>query len=182
MISMKLFIGIFAFHVIICTYGITNALKQDRLVGQDNNYWKGREYPSNHRMSNISIPFYLYSGGDFDVFWKNCDAINWSKGVEVSWLLRLQDHPWRVKEPTKALLFVVPALFSVALYAQVNNDLSICRQTLTNMSDTLHNALYKSPYFDEKNGFNHLMVVSYFKAQKYLNSSPKWKSTIRKVR
>jgi hypothetical protein len=62
-------------------------------------YWRGREYPKGHYNHGIQVPFYLYSGGGFDAFRKSCDPIVFSKGAEVSWLNRLENHPWRQKDP-----------------------------------------------------------------------------------
>ena len=62
-------------------------------------YWRGREYPKGHYNHGIQVPFYLYSGGGFDAFRKGCDPIVFSKGAEVSWLNRLENHPWRQEDP-----------------------------------------------------------------------------------
>jgi hypothetical protein len=60
-------------------------------------HWEGHEYPTSHRNHGVRVPFYLYSGGGFDAFTASCKRRQWSKGVEVSWLNRLEVHPWRVR-------------------------------------------------------------------------------------
>ena len=37
-----------------------------------------------------------------------CKMFQHSKSVEISWLNRLQRHPWRVTDPEEAIVFVVP--------------------------------------------------------------------------
>jgi hypothetical protein len=148
-------------------------LHSEVIVDDNAAIWKGQEYPVDHIMAGTRIPFYMYSGGDFDVFWDNCDHIMWSKGVELSWLLRLREHPWRVKDPSEASLFVVPALFSISQYSLLFNE-SICRMPLDTMAERLYNALTVSPHYIRHDGADHIMVVSYFKAQLYLKKHHLW--------
>lgn len=107
-------------------------------------------YDDNHAFADISVPFYLYSGGDFDIFWNSCKKRIFAKGVEVSFLLHLQNHPWRVHTPDNAALFVIPGLFSVALNSHFNE--SNCDLSVEEMSVTLATAVEKSPWFKRHQG------------------------------
>jgi len=137
-------------------------------------HWDGHEYPEGHLHFGIKVPFYLYSGEGFDVFRKNCNPIIWSKGVEVSWLHRLERHPWRVKKANDAIYFVVPALFSLAVY----DDGQHCRLPVDDMAATLLKALHASKHFKRNGGRDHIMLVSYFKGQQYLSQHSEWQTAV----
>ena len=74
-------------------------------LSPDGAHCDGCEYPGGHRNFNLSVPFYLYSGGGFDASTHAYQYTQYSKGLEESWLNRLQRHPWRVKDPDEALVF-----------------------------------------------------------------------------
>jgi hypothetical protein len=118
------------------------------------------------------VPFFLYSGGDFDVFWNSCQKKIFAKGVEVSFLLHLQDHPWRTRDPEEAAVFVIPGLFSVALNSHHND--SNCDLSVEEMSTTLASAVQESSWFNRHQGRDHLMVVGYFMAELFLSQSIEW--------
>jgi hypothetical protein len=121
------------------------------------------------------VPFFLYSGGDFDVFWNSCQKKIFAKGVEVSFLLHLQDHPWRTRDPEEAAVFVIPGLFSVPLWNEKN-----CVLSLNEMSTTLASAVGKSPWFNRYQGHDHLMVMGYYKAEQYVrDTSSKWRELLK---
>ena len=107
-------------------------------------------YDENHAFADITVPFYLYSGGDFDIFWNSCKKRIFAKGIEVSFLLHLQNHPWRVHTPETAALFVIPGLFSVALNSHFNE--SNCDLSVEEMSVTLATAVESSPWFKRYQG------------------------------
>ena len=137
------------------------------------------QYDKTHPYSDITVPFYLYSGGDYDIFWNSCKKRIFAKGVEVSFLLHLQDHPWRTHDPHRAAVFVIPGLFSVALnsyYNETNCDLSV-----EEMSVTLASAIQESPWFQRHNGRDHLMVVGYFMAELFLSQSMEWSGILKEA-
>ena len=125
-------------------------------------------YHPTHAFADISVPFFLYSGGDFDVFWNSCQKKIFAKGVEVSFLLHLQDHPWRTRDPEEAAVFVIPGLFSVALNSHHNE--SNCDLSIEEMSTTLASAVQKSHWFNRYQGRDHLMVMGYFKAEYFVRA------------
>jgi hypothetical protein len=129
-------------------------------------------YDHNHPYADISVLFYLYAGGDYDIFWTSCKKRIFAKGVEVSFLLHLQNHPWRTYDPEAAALFVIPGLFSVALNSHSNE--SNCDLSVEEMSTTLGSAVENSQWFKRHQGRDHLMVVGYFMAELFLSQSPQW--------
>ena len=139
-------------------------------------HWKGHDYPKGHLMEGVRVPFYLYNGPGFDAFWDNCERVLWSKGVEVSWLMRLQDHPWRTASPDQAALFIIPAMFSVAF-----KDKAHCTKPLGQMADALYQQVQSSPYYRRHWGKDHLMVVSYFKAEGWMTNNRRWRSLARNI-
>ena len=166
-----------------------SVVSQYDLPPLENAFWDGREYPEGHGSYGVRVPFFLYSGGGFDAFTKNCNRIHWSKGVEVNWLSRLERHPWRVTDPEEATVFVVPALFSLGIVdtnqlpyegsTTFNRTLLYCRKTLYDMGDELLAALKGSKYYKRSGGKDHVMVVSYFKAQVFIaQAHHAWRDTV----
>jgi hypothetical protein len=136
-------------------------------------------YDDNHAYADISVPFYLYSGGEFDIFWNSCKKRIFAKGVEVSFLLHLQNHPWRTQDPEAAALFVIPGLFSVAMNS--HNNESNCALSVEEMSTTLASAVGSSPWFLRHQGADHLMVVGYFMAELFLSQSIEWSGLLKQA-
>jgi hypothetical protein len=159
-------------------------------------------YEKGHRFFDIlgdeGIPFFLYTGGDFDVFTANCEMTVWSKGVEVPLLLHLQGHPWRTKDPEKALLFIIPALYSLAqlegpvassdsLIGANQTDIAAeaptrvgyrCRLGLKEMSTRLVKAVFASSFYQRHWGADHVIAISYFKAEKLVGPEVSVLSTV----
>jgi len=133
-------------------------------------------YDNKHAFAGITVPFFLYSGGDFDVFWNACRKPIFAKGVEVSFLLHLQNHPWRTHDPEEAAVFVIPGLFSVSLHWSGSE--SRCTQPLEEMSVTLADAVQKSPWFKRHGGRDHLMTIGYYKAEQFIKSAMEWKGVL----
>ena len=131
----------------------------------NSSHWDGHEYPVGHNNFGVRVPFYLHSGGGFDAFTASCDAYQFSKSVDVSWLNRLDRHPWRVMDPADALVFVVPGMFTSATFGVVKR----CRRSLEDMSRELLDALHASPHFQRNHGRDHVLVASFNAAEKYLS-------------
>ena len=147
------------------------------------------DFPIKHKFhtlkaNNIGVNFYLLSSidhPDFDIFDRHCGKPIFAKGVEVMWLEQLKKHPWRVHNPDDALLFVIPGLFSVAIAAEVGQVNEKCTAKLEDMEKKLANALLSFKYYQKNNGADHLMVVSYFKAQKFIHTSKVWNPIIQNI-
>ena len=178
-------------------YYVPKFKKPGIIKGGDLSNTKMYEYGSNHPLQGLSVPFFLYSsplGGtpntpgntyideDFNVFWNNCKKTVWSKGVEMTWLMHLQEHPWRTFDPSEAALFVVPALFSASFYEGKNLvQSSLCSKPIEELSETLRKALKRSPWFKRTNGSDHLMVVSMYAAQKWLGTDLSWRGMLKNM-
>jgi hypothetical protein len=113
------------------------------------------------------------------VFWNSCQKKIFAKGVEVSFLLHLQDHPWRTRDPEEAAVFVIPGLFSVALNSHHNE--SNCDLSIEEMSTTLASAVQKSHWFNRYQGRDHLMVMGYFKAEYFVRQSVEWSGLLKQA-
>ena len=143
---------------------------------EDDEIWKGHTYPNDHFLSGIEVPFYMYSGGNFDVYWNHCRHPLWSKGVEISWLKRLRHHPWRTKDPDEAMIFVIPAMFSTAVYNVTENGF-FCDKSPEYLSHKLYRAVHESPYYKRNWGQDHMVVISYFKGQAWVTQhAERWKA------
>jgi len=176
--QLYLFVGVM---LVMVTFG--NGSRQEELVlpPPSHAYWDGHEYPRGHRNFGLSVPFYLYSGGGFDAFTGSCGLdFQFTKSMEVSWLNRLARHPWRVTDPDDAVVFVVPGLFAVPV--ALTGTQEQCTRPLDEMSDELLSALQASPHYHKNNARDHVLVVGYFKAERYVsNSTTGWAKALARM-
>lgn len=77
----------------------------------------------------LYVPFYMYQGGIFERVFNACEyaqeggvGVSGHKGERLI-LEELRDHPFRVQDPAKALLFVVPAQLGAILAGQCDAGL-----------------------------------------------------------
>jgi len=93
--------------------------------------------------AGLRLPFYLYAGDDFDdgSWFEPC-----AKGLrgetvtedqysgEHYFLAALRAHRWRVRDPSAALLFVVPLYVNAALQAMPYQIVHVSRTADTRLS------------------------------------------------
>ncbi|KAG5189558.1 exostosin family-domain-containing protein [Tribonema minus] len=115
------------------------------------------------------VPFYLYKGPAFD--WEsNCSRTvedpqiwegkrNSKHGGELAFVQQLERHPWRVHNPERAKLFVVPTLWGLA--ARMKGCLG---HTPSEMAVITAQALEQSPWFRARDGRDHLTLSTDFKS------------------
>ncbi|CAD7935219.1 unnamed protein product [Amoebophrya sp. A25] len=83
------------------------------------------------------------------------------------------DHPWRTRDPSKAQVFVLPALlnlFSQAHTSYATSLLPICCEGVCNMEllRAFDEKLGASPWFRRNNGTDHLVIASHWNSRRLL--------------
>eukprot|EP00611_Tribonema_gayanum_P019933 TRINITY_DN354_c0_g4_i3.p1 TRINITY_DN354_c0_g4~~TRINITY_DN354_c0_g4_i3.p1 ORF type:complete len:309 (-),score=55.70 TRINITY_DN354_c0_g4_i3:958-1884(-) len=130
------------------------------------------QLPLNTTGLDLSEPvtFYMYEGPAF-AWESNCsrsveDPQIWEErrnskhGGEMAFAQQLERHPWRVRDPRRADLFVVPTLLGVA--ARMEGCLG---HTPSEMALATAQALEQSPWFRAHGGRDHLTLSTDFKSK-----------------
>jgi Exostosin family len=116
-------------------------------------------------LSATTVPFFVYEGPAYD-FLRNCsvngtEALQqhrrYKHGDDVLFVERALQHPWRTRNASEAVLFVVPVLLTFAIRHN-----GICGRTASQMQDITAAALHESPHFQASGGADHLIVASSF--------------------
>lgn len=120
-------------------------------------------------VQNGSIPFYVYHGASFD--WDTlCRNVTleedhsiehhqyYKHGNDLWFAHHVAKHPWRVYEPSKAKLFVVPVLLSF-ISRQSRCGILKTKQLVTN----IHGEIMQMPYYRRHNGSDHIFLGTDYK-------------------
>ena len=119
----------------------------------------------------LTLPFYLYSGPDFDdgSWFEPCArGLRGEKILEDQYqgehyfLQQLRNHRWRVRDPAAALLFVVPIYANAALQPSMQG--ASCNGThYQELFDRTAAAVAATPQYQRHLGADHLLLCNSWK-------------------
>ena len=121
--------------------------------------------------AEIPVPFYVYEGPDFDWI-GTCPTEEHTLGEHKlfkhgndAWFAeQVMYHPWRVRDPEKAMLFVIPVL---ATWSSRNR---MCgKQRAAQMFNRAADEVKRQPYYQRKKGADHMIVSTDFRI--YMSNS-----------
>ena len=129
----------------------------------------------------LTLPFYLYAGADFDdgSWFEPCARGLRGEGIlddqyqgEHYFLEQLRTHRWRVREPSAALLFVVPLYANAALQPSMQG--ASCNGThYQELFDRTAAAVAASEQYARYQGADHVLLCNSWKfAQKPPQQAP----------
>ena len=121
--------------------------------------------------THLSLPFYLYEGADFDDGSWFAPCARGLRGEayaddqysgELYFLQQLRGHRWRVREPSKALLFVVPLYINAALQPSMSG--TSCNGThFQKLLDATAAAVAATEQYARHQGADHVIVCNSWK-------------------
>ena len=125
------------------------------------------------------IPFYVYKSPHLNWYQacsehfsnnsKNSEFLQYKHSTSIHFLQSLHNHPWRVIDPEKAKLFVLPFLLGLLRLKKTCN-----RKSLSRFKKSAVLALKTDPvakkYWNRNNGIDHVMVDTDFRIEKHDDS------------
>ncbi|KAA8496258.1 hypothetical protein FVE85_2413 [Porphyridium purpureum] len=112
--------------------------------------------------ANVTVPFFMYEPDHFLAYSKCSKAILSPKHtIDVLFVERLQNHPWRTSQPQDAELFVVPVLLSALALDRCNVSVS---QGLIQMKEYLE----RSPWYTRYKGRDHLVLMTQWQNRNFM--------------
>ena len=131
--------------------------------------------------ADLVLPFYLYEGSDFDdgSWFEPCARGLRGEGVtedqyagEHYFLRQVRQHRWRVTDPSRALLFIVPLYINAALQPSVAG--TSCNGThYQRLLDATAAAVARTEQYARHQGADHIIVCNSWKvAQKPPHQAP----------
>ncbi|KAA8492694.1 hypothetical protein FVE85_8201 [Porphyridium purpureum] len=107
--------------------------------------------------AKVTVPFFMYEPDHFLAYAKCSKAILDPKhSIDVLFVERLQNHPWRTRQPQDAELFVVPVLLSALA-------LDNCSVSTTKSLNQMNQYLGNSSWYSRYEGRDHLVLMSHWK-------------------
>lgn len=127
--------------------------------------------PSESVGAGITVPFYVYEGIPFD-WLQTCQTDDYTMGEHKmfkhgndAWFAeQVQHHPWRVRDPEKALLFVVPVMITW----QSRQKLCGKHKSGSLLKEASRQVL-EGPWWNRSKGADHLLVSTDFRL--YMSNS-----------
>lgn len=123
---------------------------------------------------DLEVPFYVYSGQFYPSLYDLCKNFtqfkyeeDYQHGDDILFNKKIQNHPWRVKDPEEASVFIIPALLAFGArkkdtYIQCGSESSPLYYIQTyELLKTLSSNIVKSKYF-KLYPTRHLIVASHW--------------------
>ncbi|KAA8492303.1 hypothetical protein FVE85_3741 [Porphyridium purpureum] len=112
--------------------------------------------------AGVTVPFFMYEPDHF-LAYSTCKKAIWSykHSIDILFVERLQNHPWRTSQPQDAKLFVVPVLLSTLAYRKCTVNIS---EGLIQMNEYLG----KSTWFTRRKGSDHLVLMPQWQKKKIM--------------
>lgn len=137
---------------------------------------KSQHVSSKNQTDANRIPFYVYTGRKYDML-NQCltsknpatqkdlaSYQNYFHSDDMIFASKIQNHAWRVLDPSQAQIFIIPVLLGLRAEYPTLKCQGFLIQTLV---DEIARNILKEPSFKKHQGQDHLIVSSHFYLRNY---------------